>query len=66
MSKFNIGDEVFFVSSSIFIRKATILRVGGGFCTIKFDDTGGGTRVRESKLYKTELEAKHHIKMKKK
>lgn len=53
----SIGDVVYFVSSSIFVRKATIISIAGGFCTIKFEDTRGGTRVRLSKIYKTEAEA---------
>ena len=36
-----------------------MIRAGGGFCTIKFNDneTPAGTRVRESKLFKTKQEA---------
>lgn len=61
MKQFNEGDVVYFVASSIFIKKATVIRNAGGFCTIRFE--GGncgtsGTRVRESKLYRTEEEAK--------
>ena len=41
------------------IREATVIRNGSGFCTIKFNDneTPAGTRVRESKLFKTKQEA---------
>ena len=59
--QFNEGDVVYFVSSSIFIKKATVVRNAGGFCTIRFEDGNcgtSGTRVRESKLYRTEEEAK--------
>lgn len=59
--RFNEGDVVYFVSSSIFIKKATVIRNAGGFCTIRFSDGNcgtSGTRVRESKLYRTEEEAK--------
>ena len=61
MKQFNEGDVVYFVSSSIFIKKATVVRNAGGFCTIRFEDGNCGTsetRVRESKLYRTEEEAK--------
>lgn len=57
MKQFNEGDVVYFVSSSIFIKKATVVRNAGGFCTIRFEDGNcgtSGTRVRESKLYRTE------------
>lgn len=51
MNKFNLGDIVYFI--------ATVIRTGSGFCTIKFNDneTPSGTRVRESKLFKTKQEA---------
>ncbi|MFR4015571.1 MAG: hypothetical protein ACLT0A_03625 [Holdemanella porci] len=61
MKQFNEGDVVYFVSSSIFIKKATVIRNSGGFCTIRFSNGNcgtSGTRVRESKLYRTEEEAK--------
>lgn len=61
MKQFNEGDVVYFVSSSIFIKKATVIRNSGGFCTIRFLNGNcgtSGTRVRESKLYRTEEEAK--------
>ena len=60
--QFNIGDTVYFISSSVFVRKATVIRSAAGFVTIKFDTNNGnygpsGIRVRESKLYHTEKEA---------
>lgn len=61
MKQFNEGDVVYFVSSSIFIKKATVIRNSGGFCTIRFSNGNcgtSGTRVRESKLYRTGEEAK--------
>lgn len=61
MKRFNEGDTVYFVASSIFVRKAKVVRNTGGFCTIRFSDGNcgtSGTRVRESKLYRTEEEAK--------
>ena len=60
MKRFNEGDTVYFVASSIFVRKAKVVRNAGGFCTIIFDGDGNcgtsGTRVRENKLYRTEEE----------
>ena len=62
MKRFNEGDTVYFIASSIFVKKAKVVRNAGGFCTIVFSDNGNcgpsGTRVRESKLYRTEEEAK--------
>ena len=60
MKRFNEGDVVYFISSSVFIKKAIVIRNAGGFCTIWFSDGNcgtSGTRVRESKLYRTEEEA---------
>ena len=61
LKRFNEGDTVYFVASSIFVRNA------GGFCTIIFDGNGNcgtsGTRVRESKLYRTEEEANEVVKL---
>lgn len=58
MKLFIEGDTVYFIASSIFVRKAKVVRNAGGFCTIIFDGNGNcgisGTRVRESKLYRTE------------
>lgn len=55
MNKFNLGDIVYFIANGYHIREATIIRIGSGFCTIKFNDneTPAGTRVRESKLFQT-------------
>ena len=58
--QFNVGDTVYFISSSVFVRKATVIRAAAGFVTIKFDTNNGndgpsGIRVRESKMYHTEI-----------
>lgn len=60
--QFKVGDTVYFISSSVFVRKATVIRAEAGFVTIKFDTNNGndgpsGIRVRESKVYLTEKEA---------
>ena len=59
MNKYDVNDVVFFISNGYYIREATVIRSGGGFCTIKFNDneTPAGTRVRDSKLFKTKQEA---------
>ena len=48
MRKYNVGDIVFFISNGYHIREATVIRAGGGFCTIKFNDneTPAGTSQR--------------------
>ena len=62
MKRFNEGDTVYFIASSIFVRKAKVVRNAGGFCTIIFDCGTSGTRVRESKLHRTEEEANAIVK----
>lgn len=65
LKRFNEGDVVYFISSSVFIKKATVIRNAGGFCTIRFSDGNcgtSGTCVRESKLYRTEKEANEVVK----
>ena len=62
VSKYKEGDKVYFVSSSVFVKEATVIRSSGGFVTIKFATNNGndgpsGIRVRESKVYRTEEEA---------
>jgi hypothetical protein len=37
LKRFNEGDTVYFIASSIFVRKAKVVRNTGGFCTIIFD-----------------------------
>lgn len=64
MEQFQPGDVVYFISSTIFVRKATVIRATRDFCTIKFEETGGGIRVRNSKLYKTKEEAEAIVAMK--
>lgn len=60
--RFNEGDVAYFISSSVFVRKAKVVRNTGGFCTIIFDGNGNcgisRIRVRESKLYHTEEDVK--------
>ena len=36
MKQFNEGDVVYFISSSVFIKKATVICNAGGFCTNDF------------------------------
>ena len=65
MEKLKQGDIVYFIESSTHIRQATVLKNSAGFCTIRFDfgNCGAsGIRVRESKVFKSEQEAKNHLK----
>lgn len=54
--KYVPGDRVFIIENGNRIREAEVIRCAAGFCTIRFRN-GGGTRLRESRLYKTIAEA---------
>lgn len=56
--KFNPGGKAFIIESSIYVVEVEIVKVSGGFYLIKYPDKAGGYRVKESRLYKTEAEAK--------
>ena len=55
--KYKPGDTVYLISSARFIEEATVVMTISGFVTIRFTQRGGGTRVRENRLYATREEA---------
>lgn len=65
MGKFKAGDKAFVVESSIFVKEVYIVKSSGGFCLIRYASGDGGYRVRESRLFVTEEEAKASIVKKK-
>ena len=58
MAKFNPGDRAWIVESTIFVVEVEIVKYSGGFYLIRYPKKSGGYKVRESRLYKTEAEAK--------
>lgn len=56
-NKYNPGDTAFLVESNRFIREVKILKVGGGFYTIRFADSDGGIKVKEHRLFATKEDA---------
>lgn len=52
-TKYNPGDTAFIVESNQFIREVKVLKVAGGFATLRFVDSGGGIKLRESRLFPT-------------
>ena len=60
--KFKAGETVYLVSNSHFIEEANVVMTISGFVTIRFTQRGGGTRVRENRLYSTREEAESSIK----
>lgn len=49
-ASFNPGDRAYIVESNLYLREVEVIKVAGGFCTIRFVDRGGGIKVRESRL----------------
>ena len=60
--KYKPGDTVYLISSARFIEEATVVMTVSGFVTIRSTKRGGGTRVRENRLYATRIEAEAAIK----
>ena len=52
---------VYIICNSIFIEKCTVLRETRDFVTLQINSTGQGLRVRRSRIYLTEKEAKQAI-----
>jgi hypothetical protein len=58
MDRYRPGDTVYIVANGIFVQEAKVLKVSGGFYTLRLSGTGGGCRLRESRLLtKEEAEA---------
>ncbi len=56
-SKYNPGDTAYIVESGLFVREVEVVKVAGGFATLRFKDGPGGVRLRESRMYATKEEA---------
>lgn len=50
-SIYNPGDRAYIVESNLYIREVKVIKAAGGFCTIRFVDSGGGIKVRENRLF---------------
>ena len=62
MPKFNVGDKVFIIENSIFVKEVIITKYAAGFYTVKRIKEHTAYRVRESRLYTSEKEATNNIK----
>lgn len=54
------GDTAFIVESRYTVRRVQIVNCSGGLYLVRFEG-GGGIRVRESRLFPTEEEARKSI-----
>jgi hypothetical protein len=61
MEKWKINDRCYFIENGWKIVYGVITAVRGGFCTVKYTDHAA-TRLRSTKLYRTEEEARQQIK----
>ena len=61
-TRFKKGDKVYLIGNTHFIEEATVVMTVAGFVTIRFTERGGGTRVRENRLYASREEAEAAVK----
>lgn len=66
MPKFNPGDKAYIIESTIFIKEVVVVKFMGDMYLIKYPNSSGGYKVRESRLYKTESDAKKIVDLRKK
>lgn len=57
MINWKAGDKAWIVESTIFVKEVEVVNARGVFVTLRFKESSGGMRVRESRLYKTKEEA---------
>ena len=60
--KHNPDDTAFIPESGRFIREVRILRITGSQAAVRFTDTPGGIKIRKSRLFPTEADARASIK----
>ena len=59
--RFKAGDRAYIVENNRNIAEVVIVKVAAGFATVRFAKGAGGTRVRESRLFATQLEAEKSL-----
>lgn len=60
MPKYKPGDTAFLIESNVLVRKVIVRKYVGGLVLVQ-NSIGGGIKVRESRLYKTQEEAAEKI-----
>ena len=60
-SSFSPGDRAYIVESNLYIREVEVIKAAGGFCTIRFVDSGGGIKVRENRLFPSKESAENSL-----
>lgn len=64
-NKYNPGDMAYIVENNRIIREVKVLKVMGGFATLRFIDSDGGIKLRESRLFPTKEDAEASLPKKK-
>ena len=60
-TQFVPGEHIYFIENAIFVKEAQIVNCYGGSCIIRFTDRCGGTRLRESRLYRIAEDARKNV-----
>lgn len=61
MAEFKAGDKAFIVENNNRIREVEVRSASGGMYRIKFPETGGGIKLKESRLFATKEEEKKSV-----
>ena len=56
-ARFKEGDTAYIVESNMIVREVKIAKFSGGLYLIRFPDSSGGIKVRESRLFATKADA---------
>ena len=59
--KYKPGDLAYIVESNRYIREVQIRSASGGMYVIKFTDSGGGIKVKESRLFPSKTDAERSV-----
>ena len=60
-SKYKPGDLAYIIESNRFIREVQVRSAAGGMYVIRFTDTGGGIKVKESRLFPSKVDAERSL-----
>ncbi|WP_455529658.1 hypothetical protein [Ruminococcus sp.] len=60
-TKYNYGQTVWIVESGNRVTECIIVNYSGGLYTIRFSETGGAIKLRESRLFSSREEAQSSV-----
>ncbi len=59
--KYEVGDRVYIISNGVRIDELNVINVSGNFYTLRYTQTGGGTRLAAHRLYASREEAETEL-----